>query len=61
MKKVSVSDAPLTPPGVKGVTWRHFHFALGLRFGTINMGREMHGISGAETASDKSDFGYADT
>ncbi|KAJ7890216.1 hypothetical protein B0H13DRAFT_2341147 [Mycena leptocephala] len=23
MKKVSVSDAPLTPPGVKGVTWRH--------------------------------------
>jgi hypothetical protein len=23
MKKLSVSDAPLTPPGVKGVTWRH--------------------------------------
>jgi hypothetical protein len=34
---------------------------IGLRFGTINMGREMHSISGAETASDKSDFGYADT
>ncbi|KAJ7862981.1 hypothetical protein B0H13DRAFT_2565877 [Mycena leptocephala] len=27
MKKLSVSDAPLTPPGVKGVTWCHFHFA----------------------------------
>jgi hypothetical protein len=23
MKKLSVSDAPLMPPGVKGVTWRH--------------------------------------
>ncbi|KAJ7894067.1 hypothetical protein B0H13DRAFT_1886122 [Mycena leptocephala] len=34
---------------------------IGLRFETINMGREMHGIRGAETASDTFDFGHLDT
>jgi hypothetical protein len=34
---------------------------VGLRFGTIDVGRETHGISSAETASDTSDFGHFDT